>query len=122
MSFNMELSSSGISADLSRVSSSLKQRAKGCSTNNADPALFIPGQGHSVVGAVGAKDWAGGFLDLKADLQDDRFIGNEPLTLEARAGYLGEYSSFCWAPVVLGARESLRLTFKIIMKIIKQLT
>ncbi|PNI12206.1 ITGAL isoform 2 [Pan troglodytes] len=62
-SFNMELSSSGISADLSR--------------------------GHAVVGAVGAKDWAGGFLDLKADLQDDTFIGNEPLTPEVRAGYLG---------------------------------
>ncbi|GAB5582898.1 integrin alpha-L isoform X4 [Prionailurus iriomotensis] len=62
-SFNMELSSSGISADLS--------------------------QGHGVVGAVGAKDWAGGFLDMDAKLQDDRFVGNEPLTPEARAGYLG---------------------------------
>uniref|UniRef100_A0A8D2ITR4 Integrin subunit alpha L n=1 Tax=Urocitellus parryii TaxID=9999 RepID=A0A8D2ITR4_UROPR len=62
-SFNMELSSSGISADLSK--------------------------GHAVVGAVGAKDWAGGFLDLKADLQDDIFVGNEPLTPEVRAGYLG---------------------------------
>ncbi|KAI5131845.1 integrin alpha-L isoform X1 [Manis pentadactyla] len=70
MSFNMELSSSGISADLSR--------------------------GHSVVGAVGAKDWAGGFLDLKADLQDDRFVGNEPLTPEARAGYLGY--TVTWLP------------------------
>ncbi|XP_063652244.1 integrin alpha-L isoform X4 [Pan troglodytes] len=69
-SFNMELSSSGISADLSR--------------------------GHAVVGAVGAKDWAGGFLDLKADLQDDTFIGNEPLTPEVRAGYLGY--TVTWLP------------------------
>lgn len=42
------------------------------------------------MGAVGAKDWAGGFLDLTADLQDDTFVGNKPLTPEARAGYLGE--------------------------------
>ncbi|XP_045641954.1 integrin alpha-L isoform X1 [Ursus americanus] len=69
-SFNMELSSSGISADLSR--------------------------GRGIVGAVGAKDWAGGFLDLKADLQDDRFVGNEPLTPEARAGYLGY--TVTWLP------------------------
>ncbi|CAK7302930.1 Integrin alpha-L [Vulpes lagopus] len=62
-SFNMELSSSGLSADIS--------------------------QDRCIVGAVGAKDWAGGFLDLKADLQDDTFVGNEPLTPEARAGYLG---------------------------------
>ncbi|KAM9208954.1 integrin alpha-L [Dugong dugon] len=62
-SFNMELSSSGISADFSGD--------------------------HVVVGAVGAKDWAGGFLDLKADLQDDTFVGNEPLTQEAKEGYLG---------------------------------
>lgn len=54
----------------------------------------FPGQGHAVVGAVGAKDWAGGFLDLKADLQDDIFVGNEPLTPEVRAGYLGKYFSF----------------------------
>ncbi|XP_011789043.1 PREDICTED: integrin alpha-L [Colobus angolensis palliatus] len=69
-SFNMELSSSGISADLSR--------------------------GHAVVGAVGAKDWAGGLLDLKADMQDDTFIGNEPLTPEVRAGYLGY--TVTWLP------------------------
>ncbi|XP_015346785.1 integrin alpha-L isoform X1 [Marmota marmota marmota] len=69
-SFNMELSSSGISADLSK--------------------------GHAVVGAVGAKDWAGGFLDLKADLQDDIFVGNEPLTPEVRAGYLGY--TVTWLP------------------------
>ncbi|XP_045141518.1 integrin alpha-L [Echinops telfairi] len=69
-SFNMELSSSGISADLSR--------------------------GHGVVGAVGAKDWAGGFLDLRADLRDNTFVGNEPLTQEARAGYLGY--SVTWLP------------------------
>ncbi|XP_011376967.1 integrin alpha-L isoform X1 [Pteropus vampyrus] len=69
-SFNMELSSSGISADLSR--------------------------GHGMVGAVGAKDWAGGFLDLKADLQDDIFVGNEPLTTEVRAGYLGY--TVTWLP------------------------
>ncbi|XP_006872037.1 PREDICTED: integrin alpha-L [Chrysochloris asiatica] len=62
-SFNMELSSSGISADLS--------------------------WGHGVVGAVGAKDWAGGFLNLKEDLWGDTFVGNQPLTQEARAGYLG---------------------------------
>ncbi|XP_033074017.1 integrin alpha-L isoform X5 [Trachypithecus francoisi] len=69
-SFNMELSSSGISADLSR--------------------------GHAVVGAVGAKDWAGGLLDLKADMQDDTFIGNEPLIPEVRAGYLGY--TVTWLP------------------------
>nr|KAF6440836.1 integrin subunit alpha L [Rousettus aegyptiacus] len=69
-SFNMELSSSGISADLSRD--------------------------HGIVGAVGAKDWAGGFLDLKADLQDDIFVGNEPLTTEVRAGYLGY--TVTWLP------------------------
>uniref|UniRef100_A0A2K5S058 Integrin subunit alpha L n=1 Tax=Cebus imitator TaxID=2715852 RepID=A0A2K5S058_CEBIM len=69
-SFDMELSSSGISADLSR--------------------------GHAVVGAVGAQDWAGGFLDLKAGLQDHTFIGNEPLTPEVRAGYLGY--TMTWLP------------------------
>nr|XP_012619679.1 integrin alpha-L isoform X4 [Microcebus murinus] len=69
-SFNMELSSSGISADLSR--------------------------GHAVVGAVGAKDWAGGFLDLKSDLQSDTFVGNQPLTPEVRAGYLGY--TVTWLP------------------------
>lgn len=69
-SFNMELSSSGISADLS--------------------------EGHGVVGAVGAKDWAGGFLDLKADLQSSTFVGNEPLTVESRAGYLGY--TVTWLP------------------------
>lgn len=42
------------------------------------------------MGAVGAKDWAGGFLDLQDDLQDDVFVGNEPLTTEVRGGYLGE--------------------------------
>uniref|UniRef100_A0A4W2DMC5 Integrin subunit alpha L n=1 Tax=Bos indicus x Bos taurus TaxID=30522 RepID=A0A4W2DMC5_BOBOX len=69
-SFNMELSSSGISADLS--------------------------EGHGVVGAVGAKDWAGGFLDLKADLKSSTFVGNEPLTVESRAGYLGY--TVTWLP------------------------
>ncbi|XP_042522758.1 integrin alpha-L [Dipodomys spectabilis] len=69
-SFNMELSSSGISADLSK--------------------------GHGVVGAVGAKDWAGGFLDLKEDLQDAMFVGNEPLTQEAKEGYLGY--TVTWLP------------------------
>lgn len=49
-----------------------------------------PGQGRGIVGAVGAKDWAGGFLDLEANLQDDVFVGNEPLTTEMRGGYLGE--------------------------------
>ncbi|XP_055993653.1 integrin alpha-L [Sorex fumeus] len=62
-SFNMELASSGISADLSRD--------------------------HGVVGAVGAKDWAGGFLEMSADLQDSTFVGNEPLTPEVKEGYLG---------------------------------
>ncbi|KAB0394843.1 hypothetical protein E2I00_008078, partial [Balaenoptera physalus] len=69
-SFNMELSSSGISADLSR--------------------------GHGIVGAAGAKDWAGGFLDLKTDLQGDTFVGNEPLTPEVRTGYLGY--TVTWLP------------------------
>ncbi|XP_062955955.1 integrin alpha-L isoform X1 [Cynocephalus volans] len=69
-SFNMELSSSGISADLSR--------------------------GHAVVGAVGAKDWAGGFLDLTVDLQEDAFVGNEPLTPEVKEGYLGY--AVTWLP------------------------
>ncbi|XP_069426997.1 integrin alpha-L isoform X1 [Ovis canadensis] len=69
-SFNMELSSSGISADLS--------------------------EGHGVVGAVGAKDWAGGFLDLKADLQSSTFVGNEQLTVESREGYLGY--TVTWLP------------------------
>ncbi|KFO36306.1 Integrin alpha-L [Fukomys damarensis] len=69
-SFDMELSSSGISADLSK--------------------------GHAVVGAVGAKDWAGGFVDLREDLQDRSFVGNEPLTPEARGGYLGY--TVAWLP------------------------
>ncbi|KAI4531782.1 hypothetical protein MG293_018296 [Ovis ammon polii] len=69
-SFNMELSSSGISADLS--------------------------EGHGVVGAVGAKDWAGGFLDLKADLQSSTFVGNEQPTVESREGYLGY--TVTWLP------------------------
>ncbi|XP_008592145.1 PREDICTED: integrin alpha-L isoform X2 [Galeopterus variegatus] len=69
-SFDMELSSSGISADLSR--------------------------GHAVVGAVGAKDWAGGFLDLTVDLQEDAFVGNEPLTPEVKEGYLGY--AVTWLP------------------------
>ncbi|XP_006977118.2 integrin alpha-L isoform X2 [Peromyscus maniculatus bairdii] len=69
-SFDMELSSSGISADLS--------------------------EGRAVVGAAGAKDWAGGFLDLKEDLQDATFVGNEPLTSDMRAGYLGY--AVAWLP------------------------
>ncbi|XP_005351995.1 integrin alpha-L [Microtus ochrogaster] len=69
-SFSMELSSSGISADLSK--------------------------GHAVVGAVGAKDWAGGFLDLNGDLQNATFVGNEPLTSDMRDGYLGY--SLAWLP------------------------
>ncbi|XP_074137392.1 integrin alpha-L isoform X2 [Sminthopsis crassicaudata] len=59
ISFEMELSSSGISAD------------------------FIKGQ--SVVGAAGALDWAGGFIDLK----DDTFVNNQPTNQEAKNGYLG---------------------------------
>jgi hypothetical protein len=79
----------------------------GCSWLRRVPTLIsFPGQGHVVIGAVGAKDWAGGFLDLKADLQDEIFVGNEPLTAEARAGYLGEYFSFfCWVLLVEGARK-----------------
>lgn len=69
-SFTMELSSSGISADLSK--------------------------GHAVVGAVGAKDWAGGFLDLNGDLQNATFVGNEPLTSDMRDGYLGY--TVAWLP------------------------
>ncbi|KAL6046403.1 hypothetical protein STEG23_021364, partial [Scotinomys teguina] len=69
-SFDMELSSSGISADLSK--------------------------GHAIVGAVGAKDWAGGFLDLNEDLRDATFVGNEPLTSDMRAGYLGY--TVAWLP------------------------
>ncbi|XP_054438653.1 integrin alpha-L isoform X2 [Pteronotus mesoamericanus] len=69
-SFKMELSSSGISADLSR--------------------------GHVVVGTVGAMDWAGGFLDLKEDLQDDTFVGNESPTSEERERYLGY--TVAWLP------------------------
>ncbi|XP_045428399.1 integrin alpha-L isoform X4 [Pipistrellus kuhlii] len=69
-SFNLELSSSGISAAL-----------------RGD---------HGVVGAVGANDWAGGFLDLEADLQGDTFVGNDPSILEARAGYLGY--TVTWLP------------------------
>lgn len=42
------------------------------------------------MGAVGAKDWAGGFLELNAKLEDDTFVGNEPLTPEEKEGYLGE--------------------------------
>lgn len=70
------------------------------------------------MGAVGAKDWAGGFLDLTADLQDDSFVGNEPLTPEARSGYLGEYFSgaFFWSE----GPESLRTTCKTVMKAVKQ--
>lgn len=51
--------------------------------------LSFPKQGHAVVGAVGAKDWAGGFLDLSGDLQNAIFVGNEPLTSDMRDGYLG---------------------------------
>ncbi|XP_023578453.1 integrin alpha-L isoform X1 [Octodon degus] len=69
-SFNMELSSSGISADLHK--------------------------GHAIVGAVGAKDGTGGFIDLSEDLQNGAFVGNEPLTLEMRAGYLGY--AVTWLP------------------------
>lgn len=52
--------------------------------------LSFPKQGHAVVGAVGAKDWAGGFLDLSGDLQNATFVGNEPLTSDMKDGYLGE--------------------------------
>lgn len=69
-SFDMELSSSGISADLS--------------------------QNHGVVGAVGAKDWAGGFVDLKADLRDAMFVGNEQRTPEVKDSYLGY--TVTWLP------------------------
>ena len=87
------------------------------------PLVSRSWQGHGVVGAVGAKDWAGGFLDLKADLQSSTFVGNEPLTVESRAGYLGKYFFFFFFAgffQVWGTRESLTLTFKIIMKAMKQ--
>ncbi|XP_060222797.1 integrin alpha-L isoform X2 [Meriones unguiculatus] len=69
-SFNMELSSSGISADLSK--------------------------GHAVVGAVGARDWAGGFLDLDEGLQDAAFVGNENLSPNVTGNYLGY--TVAWLP------------------------
>lgn len=46
------------------------------------------------MGAVGAKDWAGGFLDLREDLQGATFVGQEPLTSDVRGGYLGEHFAF----------------------------
>lgn len=52
--------------------------------------LSFPEQGHTVVGAVGAKDWAGGFLDLSEGLQDATFVGNEALNLDVKGSYLGE--------------------------------
>ncbi|XP_068940779.1 integrin alpha-L isoform X2 [Petaurus breviceps papuanus] len=61
--FKMELSSSGISADLTK--------------------------GRTVVGAAGALDWAGGFIDLEQDLKDETFVGNQPMSQEAEDGYLG---------------------------------
>lgn len=69
------------------------------------------------MGAVGAKDWAGGFLDLKVDLQDDAFVGNEPLTKEVKEGYLGEYFSFLLSSFSFRGQR-IALTFKIIMKAI----
>ncbi|KAG8513629.1 Integrin alpha-L, partial [Galemys pyrenaicus] len=69
-SFDMELSSSGISADLSK--------------------------GRGVVGAVGAKDWSGGFLELKRTPQDAVFVGNEQLTPDMKEGYLGY--TVAWLP------------------------
>ncbi|XP_043835304.1 integrin alpha-L [Dromiciops gliroides] len=61
--FKMELSSSGISADLTK--------------------------GRTVVGAAGALDWSGGFIDLEQDLKDETFVGNQPMNQEAENGYLG---------------------------------
>ena len=66
------------------------------------PLVSRSWQGHGVVGAVGAKDWAGGFLDLKADLKSSTFVGNEPLTVESRAGYLGKYFFFFFCRVLSG--------------------
>ncbi|XP_074063934.1 integrin alpha-L [Macrotis lagotis] len=63
ISFKMELSSSGISADLT--------------------------QGRSLVGAAGALDWAGGFIDMEQDLKHETFVGNQPMNQEAENGYLG---------------------------------
>ncbi|XP_020864127.1 integrin alpha-L isoform X2 [Phascolarctos cinereus] len=63
IAFKMELSSSGISADLTK--------------------------GRSVVGAPGALDWAGGFIDLEQDMKDETFVGNQPMNQEAEDGYLG---------------------------------
>lgn len=73
-----------------------------------------------MVGAVGAKDWTGGFLDLKADFQDATFVGNEPLIPEAKSGYLGETSGFCW--LLEGEREKLSLALEIVVMMNKQLT
>ncbi|XP_013360308.1 PREDICTED: integrin alpha-L [Chinchilla lanigera] len=66
LTFDMELSSSGISADIHK--------------------------GRAVVGAAGAKDWTGGFIDLNEDLQDRAFIGYKSQT----AGYLGY--TVAWLP------------------------
>lgn len=94
-SFDMELSSSGISADLSEVPNDEMRVLWGWSRLSWPRTILtlflsFSEQGRAVVGAAGAKDWAGGFLDLKEDLQDATFVGNEPLTSDMRAGYLGE--------------------------------
>ena len=94
----------------------LKQWAK-CSCGNAavpDLTLLVsfPGQGRSIVGTVGAKDWAGGFLDLKADLQDDTFVGTEPLTQEVKEGYLGEYFSFMLSSFALRVQRITQADFQ----------
>jgi len=78
------------------------------------PLVSHSWQGHGVVGAVGAKDWAGGFLDLKADLKSSTFVGNEPLTVESRAGYLGKYFFFffCWVLSGLGNQRITHIDFQ----------
>uniref|UniRef100_A0A5F8GQ77 Integrin subunit alpha L n=1 Tax=Monodelphis domestica TaxID=13616 RepID=A0A5F8GQ77_MONDO len=59
-------------------------------TKTADlPLVFFFLQGSRVVGAPGALDWAGGFIDLEPDLKDERFVGNQPMNQEAEDGYLG---------------------------------
>uniref|UniRef100_A0A6I8PCS1 Integrin subunit alpha L n=1 Tax=Ornithorhynchus anatinus TaxID=9258 RepID=A0A6I8PCS1_ORNAN len=69
-SFQMEMSSSGISADLSGS--------------------------HAVVGAVGANNWAGGFIDLWRNLTEDTFVGPKPLNSSMEDGYLGY--TVAWLP------------------------
>ncbi|XP_038619309.1 integrin alpha-L isoform X2 [Tachyglossus aculeatus] len=69
-SFQMEMSSSGISADLFGS--------------------------HGIVGAVGANNWAGGFIDLWRNPKGDTFVGPKPLKPFMEDGYLGY--TVVWLP------------------------